>query len=238
MASVSGPRLVTDSLVLLLDAGNPLSYSGSGNNWYEKTGSSANFSLTNSPTFNSSNKGSIVFNGSNQYANAGNRTFSLDVSNKTICGWVYPTAAPSGAAAILDKDFDNTGSGGPSAYGGWGFWINSSYKMQWWAHANKDLVDTGTSLTPNKWNYACLTWNTSTKLATFYLNGVMTSTQSNSAIVEQSSGTYNTIIGAIRNASGNFLTGRVSIIQAYNRILTSSEIQQNYNAHKSRFGLS
>ncbi len=63
MAFIHSPKLVTSGLVLCLDAANKLSYPGSGTSWYDLSGNNYNGTLTNGPTFNNGNGGSIVFDG-------------------------------------------------------------------------------------------------------------------------------------------------------------------------------
>ena len=63
--------IVTDGLVLNLDAGFLPSYPGTGSSWYDLGGSGNNGTLENGPTFNSGNGGSIVFDGTNDWVNFG-----------------------------------------------------------------------------------------------------------------------------------------------------------------------
>lgn len=80
MGFYRGPHIVTDGLVLALDAANPTSYPGSGTTWRDLSGNNNSGSLVNGPTFNSVNGGSIVFDGSNDYVNipyAGNTSNSF-----------------------------------------------------------------------------------------------------------------------------------------------------------------
>jgi hypothetical protein len=51
MSLIHSPRIVTDGLVLCLDAGNPKSYTGSGTTWTDLSGNGNNGTLTNSPTY-------------------------------------------------------------------------------------------------------------------------------------------------------------------------------------------
>ena len=62
-----GPIETTDGLVLHLDAGNTRSYPGSGNTVYDLSGFGNTSALTNGPTYNSSNLGAFVLDGSNDY---------------------------------------------------------------------------------------------------------------------------------------------------------------------------
>jgi hypothetical protein len=60
-------KIVTNGLVLALDAADKNSYPGSGTTWRDMSGNNSNSTLTNSPTFNSANGGSIVFDGVDDY---------------------------------------------------------------------------------------------------------------------------------------------------------------------------
>jgi len=63
MSGISGPKIITSGCVLSLDAADKLSYKGSGTSWYDLSGNNTTATLTNGPTFNAANMGSIVFDG-------------------------------------------------------------------------------------------------------------------------------------------------------------------------------
>jgi hypothetical protein len=65
MSSSSGPDIITNGLVLSLDAANRFSYPGSGTTWTDRSGNGNNGTLVSSPTFSGGNGGSLGFNGSN-----------------------------------------------------------------------------------------------------------------------------------------------------------------------------
>ena len=87
--------IVTDGMVLNLDAGTPLSYPGSGTTWTDLSGNGRNGTLTNGPTYNSANGGSIVFDGSNDYISFNNVTTSslglTSSSGATLSCWLKIT---------------------------------------------------------------------------------------------------------------------------------------------------
>ena len=81
MALSHSPLIVTDGLVLCLDAANKKSYSGSGTTWTDRSGNGNNGTLVNGPTFDSGNGGSIDFDGVDDNVNLGNdSSFDLKVS--------------------------------------------------------------------------------------------------------------------------------------------------------------
>jgi len=235
-ANIDYPTIVTNGLVLDVDAGFVASYPRSGTTWYDLTSNSNNGTLTNGPTFNSDNNGSIVFDGSNDIINFGNNNLGIDVSNKSMMAWVR-LGSIAGISGIIDKDFDNGGAD----YGGWGFWVGSDRKLWWWVQGNQDIRDNGAaSVGTNTWSHIAVVWNESADNARFFINGTLNSSRTNTNAVEKSSGTANLVIGAFRAGPGGgqaFVNGRIANALVYNRILSDSEVLQNYNATKARFGL-
>ena len=226
--------IVTNGLLINVDAGFTPSYPKNGTSIYDLGGGAVDGTLTNGPTFNSSNSGSIVFDGVDDYINFGTSYTSLDLISKSFCAWVYLGATLANPTGIMDKQFDNGGAN----YGGWGFWVGSNRKLWWWNQANLDIIDNGpTTIGTNVWTHIAVTYNSSTKTASFYINGTLNSSGSNAGIVEKSSGATNLTISGIRNASQGIINGRVANVFAYNRVLSATEILQNYNAQKGRFGL-
>ena len=103
MSVFSYPNIVNDSLVLTLDAGNQNSYAGSGTNWYDLSGNGNNGTLTNGPTFNSSNIGSIVFDGVDDYVNIPDNSSLNPTKNLTLSCWVNITSFNNVYIGIVDK---------------------------------------------------------------------------------------------------------------------------------------
>ena len=71
MAFNRGPKIVTQGLVLALDAASNNSYPGSGTTWKDLSGNNNTGTLVNGPTFSSANGGTFILDGSNDYINAG-----------------------------------------------------------------------------------------------------------------------------------------------------------------------
>ncbi len=232
-------NIVTNGLVFNTDAGFIGSYPTTSSVWYDISGGNITGSLINTPVFNSSRSGSLLFNGSSNYVNFGNQNLGIDLTNKSFCAWVNLSASLANPTSIIDKQFDNTPP--LNNYGGWGFWIGSNRKLWWWNMPNQDIIDTGSAtIGTNVWTHVAVTYNNSTKNASFYINGALNSSISNSNIVEQSSGTQPLAIAVARlnqtNQAG-YINGAIANVLVYNRVLSITEIQQNYNNQKGRFGL-
>lgn len=229
--------IVTNGLVLNVDAGFTPSYPTTASLWYDISGGNITGSLTNGPIFNSTRSGSILFDGTNDYVTFGNQNLGIDLISKSFCAWVNLSASIVNPTSIIDKDFDNS----PTDNGGWGFWVGSDRKLWWWNTSNQDIRDTGpTTIGTNVWTHIAVTYNSSTKTASFYINGSLNSSASNANINEKSSGTQPLAISVARLGTVSqqgYLNGAIANVLVYNRVLSAAQILTNYNAQKSRFGL-
>jgi hypothetical protein len=223
--NIDYPAIVTDGLVLNVDAGFTPSYPTTATTWYDVSSSGNNGTLTNGPTFNSANGGSIVFDGVDDYVNFGNiLNPSLLNNNFTIEIWFNSSAYRFGQQQRL------------VSYHDWyAFFFDSNSILRFEIRLNDFSYRAVTTTIPSvdSWNQLVATCN-GTKLE-IYKNGVL----SNSANYTGSIGTINYVfnIGAYQNDTQYRINGKMSSTKMYNRALTPSEVLQNYNAYKSRFGL-
>ena len=213
-----GPIETTDGLVLHLDAGNTRSYPGSGNTVYDLSGFGNTSALTNGPTYNSSNLGAFVLDGSNDYILVNSQANILSKTAYTKIAYIYISNFSTA---------NNIISGGFS--GQHAFWMSSTDKLHAGHNGAWNTVVGATSLSLNTWYFAAVTYSDSTGWK-LYLNGREDGT---SATTTTFTGNQEIVIGAY--SSGNNFTGRISNIQVYNRALTATEIFQNYHATKGRY---
>ena len=212
------PLIVTDGLQVFLDAGNTRSYIGSGNTAYDLSGSGNTSALTNGPTFNSSNLGAFVLDGSNDYILVNSQANILSKTAYTKIAFIYISNFST---------VNNIISGGFS--GQHAFWMFGTDKLNAGHNGAWNTVVGATSLSLNTWYFAAVTYSDSTGWK-LYLNGREDGT---SATTTTFTGNQEIVIGAY--SSGNNFTGRISNIQVYNRALTATEIFQNYHATKGRY---
>ena len=224
-------RIVLDGLVLALDASDKNSYPGSGTTWLDYSGNN-NGTLTNGPTFNSVNGGSIVFDGTDDYVQVTSPFGDIDWSSRA---WSFNAFMK--LDVLGDRCLVNLNSSNSSHY----IVTNVFYtdgKSYWYFIKNSpstqtNFVQTTSNFTTNEIFYFTMTYNgsgLSTSNILFYKNGVqLTTTSGGGAGLSNQSGLQ---IG------GNYwLDGNVYNFTMYNRVLTQTEILQNYNAQKSRFSL-
>jgi hypothetical protein len=216
-------QIITDGLVLLLDAGNPVSYPGSGTTWTDLSGNGNTGTLTNGPTYTSANDGSITFDGVDDYILTSTINHNIGTGNFTYSAWVYPTGLKNGTLCA----FMGNGNYAPS----FGFDLNG-YPSQlgfFWSGWN----GFGTTLSLNQWY--CVTMTRVGTLITGYLNANACPVTYN---VGFSMDNAQYVIGrsGVGYAPDTF-KGNIAQVSIYNRALSASEVSQNFNATRSRFGI-
>ena len=218
------PSYVTESLQFYVDAGLSESYSGTGTTWYDISGNSRNLTM-NSLSYSSNNGGYIIFDGSHTADSVA--TYSINFSN----GFTVESVAK----------FSGYGQEGLFAFNGNGEFINvqaQETNIRWEVDQGSSF-ETTNSLTSSTWYHVtCVyegTSNGSSATARIYINGVENNTGS----------LYADRTGTSQSQTSNFelglhdgnLTGNIALSSMYNKVLSPSEVLQNFNYTKDRFGL-
>lgn len=228
----SGQEIVTNGLVLHLDAAQLRSYPGSGTTWTDLSGNGNNGTLTNGPTFNSSNGGLIVFDATNDYVST---SYFGNDSNTSYTFSVWYNPLNSVTTYPLQRGRDGMGAG-------WSLLLGSDNSSGNRYRAGVVKTDSGvvsyvtrstSTMVLNQWVYLTGVWINNNSI-NLYVNGVFNSSVSGSGTVLRTS-TDGWVLGSLGTAGYSNI--QISFAQIYNRALTSAEILQNYNATKSRFGL-
>ena len=234
MALSHSPKIVTDGLVLCLDAGNTKSYPGSGTTWTDLIGNGKNGQI-NGSGYDSGNGGSLVFDGNDQVSiNNSYSTVSLPIgsSPRTLIACFKGTSSFSGYKHIIH--YGNTDTN--QAYG---IAILDGYlNNHTWA-GNSNFSNFALSLNQIYW--VAVTYNDSASPRNrFFVNGVFGTTgygQGKTSDYSINTGTnYGLKVGA-RIFNAEYFIGNIYLSMVYNRTLTDMEIQQNFNALRGRFGI-
>lgn len=233
MAFNYSPKIITDGLILCLDAANTKSYPGSGTVWSDLSRGGNNGTLTNGPTFNSGNGGSIVFDGTNDYSNIGSTIdFSTYTNGFTIGFWVKILNISQTNRYLFSKRRNDGGDNQFSVIYGY---VGSTFELYGGASGGANqVIRTGSQILVNNtdWHFLYYTVGATT---TGYLDGVVKFVNTYPTLTFVPS-TNNNLIATF-NAAGFYGNLSLSSMILYNRILSSTEVLQNYNAQKSRFGL-
>jgi hypothetical protein len=240
MAVGYNPRIVTNGLVLALDVGNTKSYPGSGTTWSDLIGSN-NGTLTNGPTFDSGNGGSIVFDGSNDYGRIDSFSSDSNSALSVFC-WVYPKdlAEQQFEGNYLNWIINKRNTISPNS-NSWQFVTRNSYPIaSMWDNS-------GTSITPSAASQAV---NSSLQLNRWYYVGFVTDGVNGGFLnnyINESLNFSGTLtgnrgietkpidIGKAGWTNGFYWNGNIAQVSIYNKALTAAEVEQNYNALKGRY---
>jgi hypothetical protein len=219
MSFIHSPKIVTDGLVLALDAGNTKSYPGTGTTWFDKSGRGNNGTLVNGPVYSN---GGITLGGTNDYVRVSKIS---SISSFTISFW-FSISSFVGESFLL---ITSNNTQGPS------FRSDLGNKLTWWdGDITAGVYGVGTTILQTGRIYnAVFVRNNTTGIKTMYLN---TQTEfTGSAVntfpnVDFSMGYYP------EQSRGNF-NGTLYSSQIYNRALSIEEITQNFNALRGRYGI-
>ena len=227
--------IVTNGLVLNLDTAYYNSYPRTGTTWSDLSGSGNNGTLTNGPTYVVTGaSSSIQFDGVDDYVS---QTYNNLSSGLTFNAWIRTTSTRSVKSYVGDASNNVVGITLNSVWNGFGVtngkvnYNNARKNDSWGQYYSTASVNDG------NWTYITVTHSKTNELVSLYINGSLDSTFDNT-----SSGGYdqwaNMGFNVIsRGYGGDYFNGNISVVHIYNRALSESEIQQNFNALRGRFGI-
>ena len=232
MALQHSPQVVLDGLVLSLDAANSRSYPGTGTSWNDLSLNKNNATLVG-PTYQTTDSGRFNFDGNNDYVNnLSALSDSFWQANWTASFWVRfdtisTTTLESNDKVILEHG-TNTDNDGLKLF-------NRNSKVQLTitgVFSTQNLISNST-ISASTWYNLVWTLNNSTNDVEVYLNGS-----------SDASNTLNTYLGTGSNTQigdgslpGLPFDGQMGKCDFYDRVLTAAEVQQNFNAHRGRYGI-
>ena len=245
MALNHSPKIVTDGLTIYLDAANTRSYPGSGSTWTDLTGNGFNATLNNSPTHNTS-IGYFSFNGTNQYADhtvpqltggTDNFTFEVWFKMRTLPTATYDTnghiwGGENGNDIVMYVNPAGIPASGQSL-------LNLVYDDSRYYNANFSTYGHFTSgfITADTWVHWVCQGRASDNTIAHYLNGSLDRTFTAVYAVQETKIRNTDAMIAYDSRYSKYSTLDCAVIKEYNRILSASEVAQNYTALRGRFGL-
>ena len=222
-------RIVTEGLVLCLDAGDYKSYSGSGTTWNDRSGQGNNGTLTNDSTFDSDVGGNIVFDGTDDRAYCGSVT--PDTGDFTI-EFLFQLTGAGGRGGIFERKAGSPFNGFSLGQGGANNW---AFAVSGTSDFNNRVSATWTYPSLNVWYHDVAVYSGG-NTATVYRNGVYVDSDTGSSQGDLSTqGTRTDLLIANRDNQSLALPCKVALTRVYNKALTAAEVLQNYNATKGRF---
>jgi hypothetical protein len=229
MGRTIGGKTVSNGLVLALDAANKRSYPGSGTAWKDLSGNNNTGTLTNGPTFSAANLGSIVFDGTNDGVDVLNNFGSIQ-NNVTFETFVKLNGSQNSKIFVSNYTQVSGASGcGIGIQDG----VNNVVKFFTGNLGTTNTLYSTTTLSNNVYYHIVGTYNGSSKILYVNANNEASTTISNA--INNTSALAS--IGYVTYLSAQYLNGNIAIARIYNRALSATEVLQNYNVNKSRFGL-
>jgi hypothetical protein len=245
----TGPNIITNGLVLSLDAANTKSYPGSGTTWSDLSGNGNSGTLVNGVTYSTAYNGGLVQNGTNGYISVpynsaslafpGNTSFSfqLAIQNKSFINTDFPTVLGFGEQDVAGKIggwmvfyYYNSLYTGP--YGGFNVVRFAGLNTAVGTGVGYNFTSNADSQQPAVWTY---TYD-SVSGSRGYKNSVLfQSDPTTGSAATPGSGPFT--IGVRAGNVSRVTNTIINSFQIYNRALSASEVSQNYNATKGRFGL-
>lgn len=220
--------IVTDGLVLNLNAGVKQSYSGSGTTWFDLSGRNNNGTLVSTPTFSTLNGGAFILNGSSQYVTVPTSTnWNFGTGDFTIDMWIYPTSYSSTTnnptLLAINPYYDASPNGIMIC-------LNASGNLTLFTNS----VFTSNVTAPlNRWTHCIFTRVSGT--LRMYAQAVASQTFDFSTFSITNSA--NMSIGYDFSYSTDFFIGSISCVKIYSKGFSASEVSQNFNALRGRFGI-
>jgi hypothetical protein len=219
--SFQANELITNGLVLNLDASNPSSYSGTGTTWTDLSGSGNNGTLTNGATFSSTAGGTLVFDGIDDRVQT---SFNPTFTDFTVCVW-YKDNGSSTYGRLVDNNYIN------------GFWMgrDGTTPNQWGGGIKESGSPFGIYLTlpDSQWHFLISVRSGTTH--TIYGDGI-TNKISNTVSAAALSGTSISIGEWSGGGTGQIFKGSIPQVLVYSRAITEAEIMQIFNATKGKYG--
>ena len=226
MSEIHGLTPVVDkSLVLWLDAGNPQSFDGNSTTWRDLSNNTTGGTLFNNILYDSTNKGSLTFNGTNNYIKTNNVGFITNSINQhTYCAFVK--ISTSGMIISYGEYPDSNYSSGIGYSGG---------KLSWNTNGGTDKNISNLNCPTNQWVFVgCSVTSLNTTLYVNSLSEIITKRYQGGVI---SINPFFIGAAAINGVIGTYFNGNISNVQIYNRALSQDEITQNFNANRNRYGI-
>jgi hypothetical protein len=223
------PDIVTGGLVLNLDAGNPYSYNPDNTGstvWTDVSYTSSGGTLINGASYTG---GTIQFDGTNDYVICNTPNVFNLVNDLTLSCWVRPTGNISTYRTIVGKYYTNNN---PTYEMG----ISNGNKLYWFGNGVDRYGTTNIQL--NTFYNFVITINSSNKTGVLYINGAVEASISGLATqIGNNEPLYIGVDAPTGSSEGSFFNGNISNVQIYNRTLSATEVQQNFNALRGRYGI-
>lgn len=228
MSVHGGPDIITDNIIIHLDSANIKSYNGIGTTWSDISNNKNNATLINGVIYNINN-GTFIFDGIDDRAEIVYPSTNFINVNFTWSIWILGTVNNNGPMPIIGY--------GSGAWPRLGWRLDTTWKFSQYDSLGTGLdISFGSPSTTNWINLVLVADYTNTRLQA-YRNGVLVSTLNNWKASSGNSGNLGLGRAGTTSWPNALLLGSLGPFSVYNKALSASEVLQNYNASRGRFGL-
>jgi hypothetical protein len=241
MAFIHSPKIITDGLVLALDAGNTKSYRSGSTTWTDLSGNLNSGSLLNGVSFVGDNSGILNFDGTNDKIALPPNFFNHDAGTPFTVSLWFRRNQGNNTILFGQQNVQDSGAAGyvPAIY------INSSSNVVascFWSGTTSNVAISPQTIVTGRWYNVTVTFESTTHKS--YLDGILYDTrlftQANYTSIYYYNlgfGTYGGWPGYGDNNSEAYYNGNISNFMFYTKALSATEVLQNFNATRSRFGV-
>ena len=218
------PRIITDGLVLCLDAGNTKSYPGSGTTWTDLSGNGNSVTATNSPTWNSA--GYFSTGATGYFTGSGTASIPIGNSSYTMMTWIRINSSWTNGKGFMSIG----GLGIPNQSNALMTLDGLGQMHHYWWDNDLSATNNNAGLSLGKWFMATAQFDGTTRRIWANITNVASNTPTGHNVTS-------TTIQIAKTYSTEYLNDDIAIASIYNRALTAAEVQQNFNALRGRFGI-
>ena len=248
-----GPRIVSDGLILALDAADRNSYSGTGETWNDLSGNGNNATRTNNAGYG----GQVTYNSSGYFdfsVNSPASTAGAGAGNGfTMSSMIIPSTGSFTLSAFIRRNLSVKAAGdretifsNTASADGWRFGVGDTGYMYYLiggagGSGYQEGGLGGSTLTNGNWHMMTAVFDRAAVLGSYTIYGYIDGVSSGFVNISAGAG-GNVAFGAQNPGVGyggccDVFAGQIAQVLAYNKVLTASEVSQNFNATRSRFGI-
>lgn len=230
------PKIVTDGLVLYLDAANPKSYPGTGTSWYDLSGNNRHCSWVSSPSYSTNEVSGYFSTLGNRCSGPPSNSFGINnTSGYTILNICKQNTLVNTGAFHF---YSSNGASGSSSRGIFSHltWGNDSVYIDQGGCCGDNVRTSVGSGGSQTWNFWCFTKDSSSRKIYKNKNSLVQNTVA-AANINLDARNVDVVGSADYGGNSSTWNARISIFIVYNRGLSEDEVKQNFSALRGRYGI-
>lgn len=226
---VPSDLIIQTNLLFWFDPANTDSYPGSGTTWSDLTVNNWDATLVNGVSFTGADaNGAMIFDGTNDYATQSNGVAASFVSQQsfTVGFWIKPDTSPPSQQTVWGILQSETTQSRMQLR----IYSTGAVRLGYFA---QDLDSSAGVITFGSWNYVVIQYDSSNDTSKIFVNGTQVASGNQGGLL---AGT-NRVVEFGRFNGAEYFKGRIGAVHAYTGAQSSTDINTNYDALRTRYGL-